>query len=417
MDWITIFEALNKIYNEGAYSNMAINDAIKNHDGCAPNFVRMFVKGVIRDTFKLEYFINVLAEKGVDSIKPRTKIIIMMGIYAIYAMNSVPDHAAVNESVKLAKSVAQGSDKFVNAILRAYLRNKDNIEIDDSNMMVKYSFPRKLVALLMAQYGDETEDILKALSSPAPLTVRANTIKNSPQDVIDYLKLNGINAFKSLEVENGLICENGNVIQTPGYNSGMFSVQGLSSIMAIERLHPEPYSTVLDMCAAPGGKTGAIAEMMGNNGKIVACDVHEHKLSVIDATMKRLGIDIVETMLMDGTKYNSKFDSVFDYVVADVPCSGLGVISSKPEIKIRTDVTKYDQLIETQKQILENAIKYAKLGGTIEYSTCTLNKNENDELIQDVLNKHNNLLVIEKKTIMPYNNMTGFYYCILRKTA
>ena len=417
MDWITTFEALNNIYNDGAYSNIAINNAIDNHNGCTARFVRMFVKGVIRDTYRLEYIIDILATKGVDSIKGRTKIILMMGLYAICSMNSIPDHAAVNESVKLAQIVSKGSDKFVNAMLRTFIRNKDNFIVDDSNLMVKYSYPRDLVAMLMRQYGDETPKLLEALNKPSPIFIRVNRLKNSSQDIIDYLRLNAIDASEVEGIEYSLICDNGKVVDTPGYKSGMYSIQGASSLLAIQKFHPDPFSYVLDMCAAPGGKTGAMAEIMGNKGNILACDIHEHKLDLIKSNMKRLEIDIVDTQLMDATEYNSDLDSCFDYVLADVPCSGLGVIGSKPEIKIRAKVSQYKKLVEIQEKILENAVKYAKPGGYIEYSTCTINKDENEKVIENYLSEHKNVQIIEKKSILPYNNMTGFFYCILKKAV
>lgn len=403
MDWITTFNALKSVYINEAFSNIAINEAIEQHPNCSIGFVRTFTKGVIRDTIKLDYYIDKLASKGIKGIKNRTLIILRMGIYAIESLDSVPDHAACNEAVKLARKVSKGSDGFVNGMLRSFIRQRDELSIEsnfeinsDEYLSIKYSFPIDLVRLIRSQYGDETESILNALNQPAALVLRPNRLK--------------------VDATEPIIADSGNYIGTDDFREGRYSVQSLSSIEAIEHLSPQPGSAVLDMCAAPGGKSCAMAEIMGNKGTITACDVYEHRLELINAQAKRLGIDIIETALMDGTVFKSELENSYDYVLADVPCSGLGVIQSKPEIKLNTDVSKYEELTEIQYKILENAVKYAKDGAYIEYSTCTINKDENDKVIERLLENCNLVHVLEKESILPYNNKVGFYYCIMRKS-
>lgn len=415
MDWITTFEALNNIYSNSAYSNMAINDALKNHKDSNASFVRMFVKGVLRESIKIDYYINKLAFRGKKGIKERTMVILRMGIFAISSLDSVPAYTAVNESVKLAKKVSMGSDKFVNAILRKYIGEGKHIEISDDDLSTKYSFSKEIVELISSQYDDEAEEILQALNMYPKTTLRVNLIKNSRNELIDELKTVGIAAIPDANTESGVICEGGDIVSSDAFKNGKFSIQGLSSIQAIEKFKPSANSDVLDMCAAPGGKTFAMAELMNNTGKIVACDVHKHKLDVMDAASKRLGITNVETILLDGTDYNKRFAEKFDYVLADVPCSGLGVVSTKPEIKFKSIEDGWDSLIETQKNILENAIKYTKNGGFIEYSTCTINKNENEAVVDAIIKSQNNVQILEKCLILPYNNLTGFFYCIMKK--
>lgn len=173
------------------------------------------------------------------------------------------------------------------------------------------------------------------------------------------------------------------------------------------------------MCAAPGGKSAYMAELMDGKGSILACDIHEHKLKLIDGNMKRLGIDIVKTERRDAAAYDELLKESFDYVVCDVPCSGLGVMQSKPEIKFRSDPGSYPELIELQKAILTNAIRYAKDGGRIEYSSCTLNKDENEKAVKNVIQREKDSLlsIIEMHTFMPYNSKVGFFYCILEKNS
>lgn len=414
MEWITTFEALNNIYGKEAYSNMAINDALKNHAGVNASFVRMFAKGVLRETFALDYIIDQLADKGVKSIKLRTLIVLRMGIYALRSLDSVPEYTAVDESVKLAKKVSKGSDKFVNALLRKYVRDEKNIKNSDE-LEVKYSCTRDLVELISEQFGGECEKILDALNTPAKTSIRTNILKTSREELIEMLKNEGIESVPDENTKSGIICDGGDLISSKSYKAGLFSVQGLSSLTAIEKFNPNPNSNVLDMCAAPGGKTFAMAEIMQNTGKIVACDIHPHKLDVMKAAGSRLGITNVKTELLDGTEYNSDFENSFDYVLADVPCSGLGVISSKPEIKLNYNKTETEQLIAIQKKILENAIKYTKNGGLIEYSTCTINMQENDAVINSIIKLQNSVQILENNLILPYNYTNGFFYCIMKK--
>lgn len=415
MDWIASFEALYNVYYNGAYSNMAINETLHKHRGANGSFVRMFVKGVIRDSIKIDYIINKLAKSGIESIRDRVLVILRMGIYSINELDSVPKYAAVNESVKLAKLVSKGSDKFVNAILRNYIRNIDNLTVSEE-LDIKYSFPKDLITLIKNQYGEDFEKILSGLNTPTKICIRANLLKNSREELIELLnsKYKIQSSIDELN-QRGIICEGGNLIDTEEYKAGCFSIQSRSSLQAIEHFSPKSNSKVLDLCAAPGGKTFAMAEIMENEGEIISCDIYKHKIDVIEAGKKRLGLNNVKTLLMDGTKYNSDFESIFDYVLVDAPCSGLGVICNKPEIKIKADVKMFDSLIETQRKLLENAIRYTKDGGIIEYSTCTINKNENDDVVQSVLKSYNNVQILENNLILPYNNMTGFYYCILKK--
>ena len=206
---------------------MAINEAIERHDGCSTGFVRVFAKGVIRDTIKLDYYIDKLAEKGVSGIKARTLIILRMGLYAIESLDSVPDYAAVNETVSLAKSLSRGSDRFVNAIMRSFLRKRDELSISDDNLSLRYSFPEELTELLEDQYGDEAESIIKGLSEPPALVIRSNILKNSRKELKDLLAAEGITTKESAESDIALICEGGNILNTECYRQGRFSVQSL----------------------------------------------------------------------------------------------------------------------------------------------------------------------------------------------
>lgn len=412
---------------------MALNEAIPRHKGCRDSFVRNLVKGTIRQTITLDHIIGMLASNGLKGIKTRTLIILRMGLFAIREMDSVPDHAAVNEAVALARKTARGTDRFINAVLRSYLRRRAEFEADGTpafiddigdpvkKLSVQYSMPEDLVDLITSQYGDEAEPVLRGLNEPPEVILRVNTLKTSRDRLIADLSEQGITAEPADGCDAAVAASGRGIIGSELYRKGHFTVQSLSSMLAVSALAPEPGSRVLDMCAAPGGKSTMMAEMMKNEGSVTACDIHEHRLELIKASAARTGADIIGTRLMDGTQYDGSLEGQFDYVLADVPCSGLGVMSTKPEIRLRTDVSEYAGLTDTQLEILENAFRYTRPGGRICYSTCTLNKDENEGVIRRFMDEGKQCAdgfarIVEMRTILPYNNLIGFYYCIIEKS-
>ena len=471
-DWMASFEALRAVYIDGAYSNMALNEAIPRHKGCRDSFVRNLVKGTIRSTVTLDYIIDILASGGIRKVKPRTLIILRMGLFALREMDSVPDNAAVNEAVRLAKKTARGTEGFVNAVLRAYIRRRSEFESESQSkaqskiqsesqsqksqsesqsiseidngiwssikdpvkrMSVMYSMPVPLVRLISEQYGDEAEAVMSGLGQTPSLVLRVNTLRTTRDELIEELGVCGIDAAPADESCRAVIASGSRVLETDAYRDGRFSVQSLSSMMAVEALGPAPGSRVLDMCAAPGGKSLMMAEMMENRGSITACDIYEHRLALIEAAAKRTGAGIISTRLADGTVYDGSMAGSFDYVLADVPCSGLGDMGIKPEIRLRTDPETYGELTDIQLGILKNAFAYVRPGGRICYSTCTINKNENEGVVRRFIEaceqdatacrgtepgagaRDGFARIVEMNTILPYNNVIGFYCCIIEK--
>ena len=417
-DWLAVFEALKAVYTDGAYSNISINEAVSRRKGLRESFVRSFAKGVLRNSIRLDHIIDTLAGKGISSIKQRPLVILRMGIYAIDELDSVPDHAAVNEAVELAKTVAKGSDRFVNGRLRNYLRRRDEFASDKLEPYIRYSMRKDIFSLLSDQYGDEAIHIAEALNEPSEVYLRANTLKANRGEVIKKLAEYGIEGREAEENSEAILAKGSGIVSCDLYRQGYYTIQSLSSMIAVKALAPEPGSKVLDLCAAPGGKTGYMAELMGNEGSITACDVYPHRLMLTQAAMKRIGVSICALEERDAAIYDETLEASFDFVLADVPCSGLGVTASKPELKLTADPSTFEGLIDIQKRILTNALRYTKPGGRLEYSTCTLNKNENEEVVKHVLSKEGtSARVIEMKTLMPYNGKVGFYYCIIGKNA
>ena len=415
-DWLAVFETLNSVYTEGAYSNIAVNEAVSRHKGARGSFVRTFAKGVLRDSIRIDYIIGSLVERGIGSVKPRLLILLRMGIYAIDEMHSIPEYAAVNETVNLTKGLARGSERFINGVLRGYLRRRWQYTPDSLRPHIACGLPEDVYDLLRSQYGPETVEIAKALHEPPKLYLRTNTLKTDRESLIKKLKAEGFEAEASPLNEEAILASGSGIASHEIYRNGFCSIQSLSSMIAVKALGPAPGSAVLDMCAAPGGKSTYMAELMENKGSITACDIHPHKLGLIDAYAKRTGAAIIETIRSDASVAREDHLERFDFVLADVPCSGLGVLGSKPEIRLTADTSKYDDLTALQKKIATNALSYTKPGGRMMYSTCTLNKNENEELAKDILSQASgSARLIEMQTIMPYNGEVGFYYCIIGK--
>ena len=286
-DWLAVFDALKDVYTNGAYSNIAINEAVSHHKGTRESFVRTFAKGVLRDTIRLDFIIDRLVERGIDSVKPKLLIILRMGLYAVDEMNSIPEYAAVNETVELAKGLARGSERFINGVLRGYLRRRGQYGRDSLRPDVAYGFKKETFDLLRAQYGPEAVRIAEALNEPPKLYLRTNTLKIDRDSLIEKLRSEGFEAEASPLNDVAILASGSGIASHQIYRDGLCSIQSLSSMIAVKALDPAPGSRVLDMCAAPGGKSAYMAEIMENKGSITACDIHAHRLSLIEAYAAR----------------------------------------------------------------------------------------------------------------------------------
>lgn len=415
IDWLKTFNILRNIYINQSYSNLSLNSELRDMSSADASFVRNFVKGTIRYSIKLDYYIDKLASKGIQSLKTNIKIVLRMGLFAIEYLDNMPDYAAVNESVNLASRVAGGSEKIINAILRNFLRNLDELSLGIKDIPTREACPENLFSLIKNQYPDSYEKIITSLNQAIPVIARCNLLRGTRDALVSALS--GINIQTKIleDTQSGLVLSGENIINNEYYRKGFYSIQNLPSILAIEALNPAAHSKCLDLCAAPGGKSFAAQELMLGTGQIIACDIHQHRLDLIEKDAERLGLDNIQTRLLDATEFVPEFQDSFDYVICDVPCSGIGTIRSKPEIKLFFDESKFSGIYETQYRILENGFKYLKNGGYLIYSTCTLLKQENEYLTQKFINNNKICKLIENKTFMPYNEMIGFYYCILSK--
>ncbi len=366
---------LYEIEYNGAYSNMALKDALAINDSSLDKaFITSLVYGVVRRKLTLDYIISRYSKIKIKKMSKFVILLLRMGVYQIYFMNKVPESAAVNESVKLAKKYCGKSAGFVNGILHSVLRGRESLEYPEDKvefLSVKYSFPEEIVKEFLDY--DFCEELLEALNVEPRTTIRINRLKGKDLD-IENTSLEKSPLYEYARVTSGF-----DVASSKEYREGKFIAQDIAAMMAVEALSLKKGQTTIDVCAAPGGKTTHMAELMENAGSITAFDIHPHKVEIIRKNAKRMGIDIIDAQTFDASQIKEELIGTADKVLADVPCSGLGIIRRKPDIKWnKEDISELPIL---QYRILENAARYLKPGGELVYSTCTLNKRENEDVV------------------------------------
>lgn len=385
---------LLKVEQEGAYSNIELNNSLKEAEltGKDAGFCSALVYGVLERKILLDYIIRQYTTLRLKKIEAPVLNILRLGFLQLLFMDKVPESAAVNESVKLAKSMKlQKASGFINAVMRSFVRAGCEYKLPDKADVVKYysvlySTPENIVKLWINSYGEEnTVNILKNQTGRPPIAIRVNTTKTTAEKLKKSFEDNGINA-EYAGVDNALfVSSTGAIENTVQYRQGLFHVQDIASQICCSVLSPQVGMLVYDFCSAPGGKAFTMAQLMDNKGKLKAFDMYEHKVKLINNGAYRLGIKNIEASLRNALSTDSLPQA--DRVLCDVPCSGLGIIRRKPEIKYKDDLG-LDTLPQLQYDILCNCSKYVKTGGMLVYSTCTLNPAENEENVKKFLNEH-----------------------------
>lgn len=405
---------LQKIELQSAYSNLTLNSYFKDMEISSQDkaFVTALVYGVLDRKITLDYLLKRFIKTPLKKVQPFTLEVLRVTIYQIMFMDKIPDSAAVNEAVKLIKRSKESRNSgFVNAVLRNILREENLMPQGDSvaDLSVIYSCPQEIIESLVKDYGKEDAiEILKHSLKPAKLTVRVNLIKT---DMESFRQNIGVDTTE-IEPTGALFLNKGiDISNNPLYADGQFFVQDTASQKVVSVFNPKPNERVLDMCAAPGGKSFSMAILMQNCGEIVSCDLYEHKCQLIKKSAERLGLSIIKPMVLDAMVYNESLGE-FDRILCDVPCSGLGIIGRKPEIKYK-NFEDFDNLPAIQFKILSNAKNYLKNGGQIMYSTCTLRKAENDEIISRFLDENKDFSLSYSHTFMPHKDSTDGFYCAL----
>lgn len=372
-------------------SHIVLKETLDSHKHLEKNqraFVTRLFRGTIERQIELDYIIDAFSKTPTGKMKKVIKYILRMSVYQLKYMDSVPVSAVCDEAVKLtAKRKFVGLKGFVNGVLRNIANNINSVEYPKNEMeklSVKYSVPQWIIDMWNEQYGNEqTVKMLSGLYSRTETTVRCNESKAPVEDIIKSLKYADVEVKKSEIYDKALFISNYNSLtDLDVFNSGMITVQDLSSMMVGLAANPKEGDYVIDVCAAPGGKTLHISEMMNRTGTVEARDLTKYKVNLINDNIKRLGNKNIITKVMDATVMDEKSIEKADIVIADLPCSGLGVINKKSDIKYNVSKEQILELVKLQRKILTVVSKYVKKGGTLIFSTCTVNKYENDENVE-----------------------------------
>lgn len=407
-------DILMKYKQENSYLNIELNHVLNKHELSKEDkdLITRIVYGTVQNEIYLDYQ---LASYIKTKIKKYDHMVLLMSLYQLIFLTKIPDYAIINEAVNLVKHKGgKYRSQVVNAILRNFLRQGciDIEGTEEEKLSISTSTPLWLVKMLIKQLGKETtQKVLASYHEVPTLAARVNTLKTSRDEIL-----------KNYDVQVGylsqdaILFKSGNIANTDLFKQGLVSVQDESSQMVALLLNPAKHSRVLDMCSAPGSKTTHLSAIMENTGMIEAIDLYEHKIQLIQNNAKRLNATNIHAQAYDSTKLTDLFEKEsFDSILLDGPCSGLGVIRRKPEIKYLPS-TNMDEIIVLQRKLLENAYLLLKKGGHLVYSTCTINKKENQLQVIDFIKHHQDMKVVEERLVLPFEyHSDGFYMCKMKK--
>ena len=399
-----------EVNERGAYSNIALAKILRTEkfNDIDRRFCTELIYGTVKAGKSIDWIISQYVNRSLKKIDPKVLSILRIGMYQIFFLDRVPNSAAVNESVELAKKINLSSSKFVNAVLRSAVREPDKAKFptDDSaeSIALRMFHPKWLIEHWIKQFGIEvTKKLCEIDNTQPPLTLRTNTLKITREELIAKLQQQNINALPSKLVDDGIVCNNITALDSlKELQLGFCQVQDESSMLVAHELNPESGEFVIDCCAAPGGKTTHIAELMQNTGHVLAFDIHEHKIDQIKSNASRLGIKIVEAMQLDAREIGNKFRGKADRILVDAPCSGLGVLRRKADLRWKKTPDELKALPSLQLEILNSAATALKQGGTLIYSTCTLEYEENEGVINKFISKHSDFNLEHAKTLFPH---------------
>ncbi|QSX08745.1 16S rRNA (cytosine(967)-C(5))-methyltransferase RsmB [Alkalibacter rhizosphaerae] len=388
----TAVQILHDIEEQGAFSNLALKKALweqKQLDQRDKNLVTALVYGTEKHKLTIDHMIEEASNRRISRITSWTLAILRAGIFQIMYLDKVPSFAAVNESVELSKTKEDGkASGFVNGVLRKVVRSKETWDDKALPAHLRYSVPKKLFDFVLSFYGEEwTEAFFASSLEEAPMTLRCNTWNTDKNALKTRLALEGVEAWDGLYASQCLHTRGlQQIALMSSYRDGDFIIQDEGAMLSVEMLGVERGHLVLDMCAAPGGKTTHMAEHAGLTGRVVARDIHEHKLQLIEDNATRLGLHNILVELHDGLKELEEEDQgKYDRVLLDAPCSGLGILRRKPDIKYHLSPKKFHELVQMQKRMILHGFDALKPGGTMVYTTCTVNPRENSQVVEYLL--------------------------------
>ncbi|UXR70350.1 MULTISPECIES: 16S rRNA (cytosine(967)-C(5))-methyltransferase RsmB [unclassified Staphylococcus] len=384
------FETLEAVLKDGAYSNLKMNEVLQEHELSPADrgLYTALVYGTLKRKLTLDFYLKPFIK---TRVKGWVRRLLWMSLYQFVYMDKIPTHAIINEAVEIAKQRGgKQTGNTVNAILRQAttqpLRNIDSVKNKDERLSVRYSLPTWIIRHWKTHFGLETtEAIAEQMLLPAVQTVRVNRTKISVASVVQQLEEEGYHVQQDRDITHCLIVEGTGVMQSQLFKQGKISIQDKSSMFVAEMMNLQPGHNVLDCCSAPGGKSCHMAEILDGSGHILATDIHDHKIGLIQHNINKLGLSGIEAHQHDATV---PYEGEFDRILVDAPCSGLGVLRHKPEIRYTMTQETVDELVKIQLQILNNVAQNLKIGGELIYSTCTIEQMENENVIYTFLKAH-----------------------------
>lgn len=409
-------KALSAVVTDNGFSNLVIDKYINEAD-LSPldaSFASALFYGTLERLKTVDYIIEKASGRAIGKIDKECINILRTAVYSMYYMDKVHDGAAVNEAVKLVKKTKKSFlSGFVNAVLRKISRDRESFMPSEENLEIFYSCDKSIVDSFIEDYGfDKAKEILENSLKNSETTLRINSLKITDDEFLAKLDSQGFE-YEYLGNSKVKLKKSGDIENNPLYKEGLFHVQSLVSGLSAEAVGVKKGDTVLDTCAAPGGKSFTMAELMQNEGTLISCDIHPHRVELIKKGAERLGIKNIRPTLSDAT--NPTLDiKEFDKILCDVPCSGLGMLSEKPDIKYKK-ISNFAELPDLQYKILETSAKMLKSGGRLVYSTCTLHKAENECVIEKFINNSKEFELVSQKTYFPNEYGSGFFVSVIER--
>ena len=416
-----ILEILLAVTRDGEYSHIALRNVLENYqylDKSERAFITRVTEGTLERMIELDYIINQFSKTKVNKMKPVIRTIIRSAVYQLKYMDSVPDSAVCNEAVKLAgKRGFSGLKGFVNGVLRNISRNLDNVKYPDKSDTVKwlsvmYSMPEWIITEWLKNYDREmVEKMLQAFLAERPTTIRCNLSQISREELAEELKKEGVKVRLCDTVDSALFISGYDYLGAlESFRTGYFQVQDISSMEVAEWAAPKGDEYIIDVCAAPGGKSLHLADKLAGKGHVEARDLTPYKVDLIRDNIARIGIDNIEAVCQDATVYDEASEKKADILIADLPCSGLGVLGKKTDLKYKMNLDTQEELVHLQREILSVVHRYVKSGGKLLYSTCTIHRAENQENAAWFVEQYPEFELVRERQFLPgVDDSDGFY--------
>ena len=423
-----VLDILLEVNEKEQYSHLVIRDVLNKYQYLEKQeraFLTRLAEGTIEHMLEMDFVINSFSKVKVSKMKPLIRNLLRMSVYQIKYMDAIPDAAVCNEAVKLARKRGFGQLRgFVNGVLRNIAREHAHLQYPDEKLEpvrfleVTYSVPAWMVEQWMKDFGyEQTKAICESFLKERPITIRTNLTKTTPEELKANLEAEGVSVNKIEKLPYAFEISGYDYLQAlESFAQGLFYVQDISSMMVAELAAPENGNYIIDVCAAPGGKSSHLAEKMNGTGMVEARDLTEYKVSLIEENIERHGLENMNAVQMDATVYDEASKEKADVLICDLPCSGLGVMGKKTDIRYKMTPEKQKDLVQLQRQILDTVCTYVKKGGTLVYSTCTIHKDENAGNVEWFVKKHPEFEVLSSEQMFPGGEYhDGFFIAKLRR--